>query len=78
MAKRKISKKIRPIKRSLLQNPLIDLEKRITKSYKKLSSHILKNAPYKTLQKESAELMILLGEANYLAKECKRIKKIAK
>ena len=71
MKKKKIKKSI---KKNPFQKKLFDIEKRITKSYKNLSSHILKNSPYKTLKKESQELMMMLGEANYLAKECKRIK----
>ena len=57
------------------QKMLKDMEKKLSSSYKKLSSNMLKNAPLKTLQKDAHELMLLLGETNYLAKECKRMKK---
>jgi len=57
------------------QKVLNDMEKKISISYKKLSKNMFKNAPLKTLQKDINELMLLLGEANYLAKECKQIKR---
>ncbi|KPK33559.1 MAG: hypothetical protein AMS24_00775 [Chlamydiae bacterium SM23_39] len=58
------------------QKALINMEKKLSKSFKNLSRDMLKSSEIKIIQKDVHELMILLGEANYLAKECKKIKKI--
>lgn len=73
--KRKISKKISKKNTASYQKVLKDMEKKLSKAYKILSSSMLKNAPLKTLQKQAHELMLLLGETNYLAKECKKMDK---
>lgn len=52
-----------------------EMKKKISASYKKFTQNISKKAPLKTLQKDSAELMMLLGEVNYLVKECERMHK---
>jgi len=71
MAKRKQS--INPY-----QKVLGEMEKKLNKSFQKMSKNMLKKTPLKTMQKDMHELMLLLGETNYLAKECTRIKKKTK
>lgn len=55
------------------------MEKKLNHSFKKLNSDIKKGANYKTIQKDNTELLLLLGECNYIAREChffdKKIKK---
>jgi len=63
------------IKKNPYQKVLIDMEKKLSESFKSLSEDMQKSSDIKIIQKDVHELMMLLGEANYLAKECKRIKK---
>jgi hypothetical protein len=52
-----------------------EMEKKLSKSYKKLESDIKKHAPITTIKKDSHDLLIHLGECNYLMQECKKIEK---
>ena len=62
-------------KRSPYQNPLEDVAYRIKNSYKKLEKNVYKKVPLKIIKKDSDDLMLLLGELNFLAKECKETEK---
>ena len=57
------------------QKILFSMEKRLNKSFNKLSKDMKKNANLTILRNDANELMMLLGETHYLAKECKRLKK---
>lgn len=65
--KRKAKTKINPYLKVFAQ-----MERKLEKAYKKMREHMLKNASLEILQKDTHELMLLLGETNYLAKECKK------
>ena len=66
------------IKRLPYQKNLEEMEKKIAICFKKLSKDMLKDAPIDILRKECKELLLLLGEINYLAKECRMMKKKSK
>ena len=42
---------------------------KIEKSYKKLNDDVKKHAPYRTIEKDNNELLMLLGECNYIVRE---------
>ena len=60
------------MKKNSHEKVLKDMEKKILASFKKIKENINKDAPLSTLKKNSAEMMLLLGEINYLAKEIKK------
>ena len=51
--------------------------KKIEKAHKKLNKDIRKNASQKIIEKDNYELLLLLGECNYLIKEFHLYKKAA-
>lgn len=55
---------------------LSTMNKKIDKTYSKLSKDIKKKANLKTIQKDSNELLLLLGECDYLVNELKKEKKL--
>jgi hypothetical protein len=57
------------------QKALFNMEKKLSKSFSKLSKDMRKNANLKILNNDTNELMMLLGETQYLTKECKRMRK---
>lgn len=54
------------------------MQKKLAKSFSKLKLSITKHASVDKIKKESHELLLLLGEVNYLAKECKKMEKTGK
>jgi hypothetical protein len=50
-----------------------DLQKRVDKAWLKLKSDVKKKAKPQVLLKDKTELLLLLGECNYMARECMRI-----
>jgi hypothetical protein len=74
MAKAKKEPTNKEIKILEYQKILKSMEKKLSQSFKKLSSNMLKNAPVNTIKKDSHDLLMLLGEVNYLTKECKKMK----
>ncbi|NGX56346.1 MAG: hypothetical protein K1060chlam5_00584 [Candidatus Anoxychlamydiales bacterium] len=46
-----------------------DIEKKINKACKKLNSHIKKNEPYEKIEADNNEILMLLGECNYMVRE---------
>ena len=64
------TKKINPYGKALEE-----MEKKLNKSYRKLACDIKKKAPITTIKKDSHDLLIHLGECNYLMQECKKIAK---
>lgn len=67
---RKNSPKVNPYTKVFAQ-----MERKLAKCYNKMREHMIKHASLETLKKDTHELMLLLGETNYLAKECKKFKK---
>lgn len=47
-----------------------EMEKKLQQTYQKLDKDFQKNAPISILTKDTQELMMLLGECNYIAREC--------
>ena len=50
-----------------------NLQKRVDKAWAKLRADVKKKAGPQALYKAKNHLMLLLGECNYMANECKRI-----
>ncbi|HSX38288.1 MAG TPA: hypothetical protein VLE95_05600 [Chlamydiales bacterium] len=50
-----------------------DLHKQADKAWNKLRADVKRNAPPHVLMADRNNLLLLLGECNYLAGECKRI-----
>ena len=48
------------------------LQKQVDQAWTKMKSHVKKKASTQVLMRDKAHLMLLLGECNYMAKECKR------
>ena len=65
-------------KKSPLHNPyrrqLEAMEKKLDKTYNKLNKHLKKNASFEIIEKDNRELLLLLGECNFIARECQRFK----
>ena len=57
------------------QKVLLNMQKKLKKSFNKLNSDIAKGKSHSILQKDGTEIMMLLGEVYYLTKECKRMQK---
>lgn len=55
-----------------------DLEKKAEKAMAKFRSNIKKKASPATLLKDKSELLLLLGECNYMARQCMRAASIEK
>ncbi|OGN63504.1 MAG: hypothetical protein A3E80_01920 [Chlamydiae bacterium RIFCSPHIGHO2_12_FULL_49_9] len=49
------------------------LQKRVDKAWGKLRSDVKKKASAQVILKDRNELLLLLGECNYMAKECMRV-----
>jgi hypothetical protein len=45
------------------------METKINKACKKLNSHIKQKAPFEKIEKDNNELLMLLGECNYIVRE---------
>ncbi len=54
---------------------LVSIEKKIDKTYKKLNNHIKKHASYDVIEQDNNELLMLLGECNYLVREFHQFQK---
>lgn len=50
-----------------------DLQKKVEKAWTKLKADVKKKAKPQILIKDKTELLLLLGECNYMARECMRI-----
>jgi hypothetical protein len=57
------------------QRYLSKMQKKLDQSYNRLKKDFARKANLNTLRKDSHELMMLLGEANFLEKECKKLRK---
>ena len=55
-----------------------NLEEKIGKAFTTLRSNIRKKASPKTINSNKNELLLLLGECNYMARECMRCEKKTK
>ena len=85
-AKRKPAKRKRKAvsKKSLLANKksqwtaFRQLRKRVDAAWSKLQSNVKKKASPKVLTRAKNELLLLLGECNYMARETARLAKKAK
>lgn len=64
-------------KKSPLHNPykrqLGLMEKKLDKTYTKLNKHLQQNARFEIIEKDNKDLLLLLGECNFIARECQRI-----
>jgi hypothetical protein len=69
MAKSKKS----PVKTNPYAKMYSQMEKKLAKCYENLRQDMLKHASLETLKNDTHELMLLLGETNYLAKECRKL-----
>lgn len=52
------------------------MEKDLSKTYNKLSNDLSKGARFNIIQQDNKELLMLLGECNFIARECEQFKKI--
>ena len=52
------------------------MEKRLDKAFRKLKSDVSKSKNIKIIQKDKNELLLLLGECNYLSRECAQLGKL--
>lgn len=50
-----------------------ELQARADKAWEKLRQHVKKNAQSDILWKDRNDLLLLLGECNYMARECMRM-----
>lgn len=48
------------------------MEKKLDKSYNKLSNHLAKKARFEIIEQDNKELLLLLGECNFIARECQK------
>ncbi|MBN2479817.1 MAG: hypothetical protein JXA94_06280 [Parachlamydiales bacterium] len=60
------SKKAEPSK---YRGQLNNVMKKLDNSYKKLEKDIEKHAPFDIIEKDNNELLLLLGECNYMVRE---------
>jgi hypothetical protein len=77
VVKSKKKKRVGPIC-ELCVNTATEMERKLAISYKKLKKDMLNKSSLTTLQKDSHELLLLLGEVRFLENECKKMKKLAK
>lgn len=47
-----------------------ELQKRVDKAWEKLQADVIRKAPASVLIRNKNELLLLLGECNYMAREC--------
>jgi len=52
------------------------MEKRLDKAFKKLKNDVAKSKNIKVIQKDKNDLLLLLGECNYLSRECSQLGKL--
>jgi hypothetical protein len=78
VVKSKKTKSVEPVYASLCENSATEMERKLTRSYNKLKKDILNKRSLTTLQKDSHELLLLLGEVRFLENECKKLKNRAK
>jgi hypothetical protein len=78
MVHRRTKKKAKPARKKAAGNKSAqwkayeDLKKQVHRSWKKLKSDFKKKAPAKTTARNTRQLLLLLGECNYMARECMR------
>jgi hypothetical protein len=63
------------ISEDFFQKHLLKMEKKLAESFQKLKKDFSRKADLTTLRKDSHDLLLLLREANFLEKECKKLKK---
>ena len=56
----------------------MNMEKRLDKAFKKLKSDVSKSKNIKIIQKDKNDLLLLLGECNYLSRECAQLSGLEK
>jgi hypothetical protein len=54
------------------------LQKRVDTAWNQLRLNVKKKAPASTIAKDRNTLMLLLGECNYMARECEKAQKRSK
>ena len=75
MKRKVVKKKPSSAKRKKTKNAndykgeMLDMRRKIDKSYKKLDQDLKKHAPYSTIEKDQNQLLMLLGECNYMVRE---------
>jgi hypothetical protein len=64
------------------KNPYVPLlhkmEHKLSKYIQALSKDLCKSKNYKVIEKDNNQILLLLGECNYIAKECERFEKQTK
>lgn len=81
MAKRKVAKRKTARKgdaakaknRKALWDAYRDLQKRADTAWKKFRTDVKRGAKAEVIIKDHNNLLLLLGECNYMARECKRL-----
>ncbi len=69
----KKGKKSESVNRKALWAAYQALQLKADKAWKKFRTDVRKNAKSQTILKDQKELLLLLGECNYMARECMRI-----
>lgn len=68
----------REYNRKALWKAFRDLQARAEKAWEKFHDDVKRNAPSEVLIKDRNQLLLMLGECNYMARECMRISNQAK
>jgi len=55
-----------------------ELQSKADKAWKRFHSSVKKKAGFATISRDRNQLLLLLGECNYMAKECARLAKMKK
>lgn len=63
----------REYNRKALWKAYRDLQMRAEKAWEKFHADVKRNAPSEVLIKDRNQLLLMLGECNYMARECMRI-----
>ncbi len=70
--KPKVKKRKKTSKKPIWALHVEKMQKRIDKALKKLKRDIKNNASYKTIEQDNNELLMILGECNYIVREFHR------
>ena len=68
-----LSRKMESANRKASWDAYKGLQKQVDKAWSKLRADVLKNANPQTLMRDRNQLLLLLGECNYMTRECMRI-----
>ena len=75
MKKKGASKQSAKINRAAYWTAYRDLQKKVDHAWTKLRSDVARKAKPQILIKDKNHLLLLLGECNYMARECMRLSK---